>query len=167
MRINCIKTLFLALLLMAFSSCSNDNDNIELGYTAIQQKALSVLNGVWVSNEIKIKNDIGGIDIFMTAVPSDTLVFLSHYPAPKSFYAYDYLQGKESENFVACGTCELRTSVSSLLSCYFYVTPSGDALHLYNIESELPIKSYAFRMESATRFYAGAAYNSPIIFDKQ
>lgn len=167
MKLKSIKTLFLGLLLMAISSCSNDNDNVELGYTAVQQKALSVLNGVWVSNEIKIKNNIGGMEVFLTAVPSDTLVFLSHYPAPKSFYAYDYLQGKEAESFVACGTCEFRTSVSSLLSCYFYVTPSGDALHLYNIESELPVKSYAFRMDSATRFYAGTAYNSPIIFDKQ
>ena len=165
MKMKSIKTLFLGVLLMVVSSCSNDN--VEFGYTAVQQKALSVLNGVWVSNEIRVSYN----SVSMIVLPADSLVFLSQFPAPQSFYAYDYLQGKETERFVACGTCELYTlgAVWGVASpaCYYYVTPSGDALHLYNIESELPVKSYAFRMESATRFYAGTAYNSPIIFDKQ
>ena len=168
-----IKFLFLGALLMVAASCSNDDEALapNAGYTAVQQKALTILNGTWVSNEVKVSYEMGGMSFSMVALPSDSLVFLSQFPAPQSFYAYDYLQGKETESFVACGTCELYTigavwGVSSP-ACYYYITPSGDALHLYNVESELPVKSYDFRAESATRFYAGVAYNTPIIFTKR
>lgn len=168
-----IKSLLLGALLVAAASCSNDDETLtpNAGYTAIQQKALAILNGTWVSNEVKVSYDMGGSSVAMLVLPSDSLVFLSQFPAPQSFYAYDYLQGKETESFVACGTCELYKvgAVWGELSpaCYYYVTPSGDALHLYSVESELPVKSYAFRAESATRFYAGVAYNTPIVFSKK
>ncbi|MBQ8404167.1 MAG: hypothetical protein IJ426_03105 [Clostridia bacterium] len=158
---------------MATASCSNDDEALapNAGYTAVQQKALTILNGTWVSNEVKVSYDMGGSSVTMEVFPSDSLVFLSQFPAPQSFYAYDYLQGKETESFVACGTCERYTIGAvwgeSSPACYYYVTPSGDALHLYNVESELPVKSYAFRAESATRFYAGVAYNTPIVFNKK
>lgn len=168
-----IKSLLLGALLVAAASCSNDDEALapNAGYTAVQQKALTILNGTWVSNEIKSSFEVGGSSFGMTALPADSIVFLSQFPAPQSFYAYDYLQGKETESFVACGTCELYTlgAVYGAASpaCYYYITPSGDALHLYNVESELPVKSYDFRAESATRFYAGVAYNTPIIFTKR
>ena len=165
--------LFLSALLLVIASCTSDDETINpnAGYTAVQQKALTILNGTWVSNEVKVSYDMGGSSVTMEVLPSDSLVFLSQFPAPQSFYAYDYLQGKETESFVACGTCELYTVGvvwgESSPACYYYVTPSGDALHLYNVESELPVKSYAFRAESATRFYAGVAYNTPIVFSKK
>lgn len=167
-----IKSLLLGALLVVAASCSNDDETLtpNAGYTAVQQKALAILNGTWVSNEVKVSYDMGGSSVTMEVLPSDSLVFLSQFPAPQSFYAYDYLQGKETESFVACGTCELYTVGAvwaASPACYYYVTPSGDALHLYNVESELPVKSYAFRAESATRFYAGVAYNTPIVFSKK
>lgn len=168
-----IKSLLLGALLVAAASCSNDDEALapNAGYTAVQQKALTILNGTWVSNEVKASYEMGGSSVNMSVLPADSIVFMSQYPAPQSFYAYDYLQGKETESFVACGTCELHTlgAVFGAASpaCYYYVTPSGDALHLYNVESELPVKSYDFRAESATRFYAGVAYNTPIIFTKR
>ena len=94
------------------------------GYTAVQQKALEVLDGVWISDEVRMNIEIGGQVLAMLAVPSDTIVFLSKFQAPQTFYAYDYLQGKDVKNFIACGTCEYRTG-SSLVGieqdCYFYV----------------------------------------------
>ena len=168
-----IKTAIIGILLAAFTSCSNENGmpTIEDGYTAIQQKALTVLNGTWASNEVRVKYELNGQYFGMLVVSSDTLVFLSQYPAPKPFYTYDYLQGKEIENFVTCGTCELKVGSGSVPyftpSCYFYVSPLGDKLNLYNIETELLVRSYDFRVESTTRFYAGSSNGSPIIFNKQ
>ena len=110
-----IKFLFLGALLVTAASCSNDDEALapNAGYTAVQQKALTILNGTWVSNEVKVSYEMGGSSVAMATLPSDSLVFLSQYPAPQSFYAYDYLQGKETESFVACGTCELYLAVKS------------------------------------------------------
>lgn len=168
-----IKSLLLGALLVAAASCSSDDEALapNAGYTAVQQKALTILNGTWVSNEVRVSYGMGGSSVTMSVLPADSIVFLSQFPAPQYFYAYDYLQGKETESFVACGACEYYTVGAvwgdASPTCYYYVTPSGDALHLYNVESELPVKSYAFRVESATRFYAGATYNTPIIFNKK
>ena len=161
------------MLLVASASCSNENEisNIEDGYTAIQQKALTVLNGTWASSKVSVKYELNGHHFDMLVVPSDTLVFLSQYPSLQPFYTYDYLQGKEIENFVACGTCELKVGSGSVPyftpACYFYVSPLGDKLNLYNVETEQLVRSYDFRVESATRFYAGSSNGSPIIFNKQ
>ena len=173
MKLN--KLLLLAFALLAITSCTKDDDetlNPNENYTAIQQKALSILNGTWISNEIKEKSDIGVGTASIIAIHSDTLIFQTQYTSPKTFYAYDYIQGKEIENFIACGTCELKggrsiINVDYATDCYFYITPSGNALHLYSVESECLVKSYDFRIESPTRFYAGTYYGEPIIFKKQ
>ena len=173
MKLN--KLLLLAFALLAITSCSKNEDetlNPNKNYTEIQQKALNILNGTWISNEITEKYYMSGATASVTAVPADTLVFKSQYPAPKTFLAYDYLQGKEVENFIVCGTCELKSGRSIInakyaTDCYFYITPSGNALHLYSVESERLVKSYDFRIESDSRFYAGAYYGIPIIFNKQ
>lgn len=173
-----IKLLLLGLLSVVFASCS-DKDEEESdrnsGYTEVQHKALSLLNGIWVAEEVKMKHELGGTVIEMVAVNADTLVFLTQYTSPQTFYVFDYLQGKETENFVACGTCELRLGGSLIPdfspTCYFYVSPSGDALTLYNVETEQLVRSFDFRAETATRFYAGpfvyGSYSAPIIFNKQ
>lgn len=170
-----MKVIRMAFIVMALAvtSCSNDDGMLvpNDGYTTIQQKALAVLHGTWVSNEITVKYELYGGSVEMMVVPSDTLIFLSQYPAPQSFYAYDYLQGKETEIFVTCGTCELRVGSGTIPyftpACYFYVSSSGDELNLYNVETEQQVRSYNFRAESATRFYAGSYNGSPIIFNKQ
>ena len=114
--------------------------------------------------------EMGGQGISMVVVPSDTIVFLSKFQAPQTFYAYDYLQDKEIENFVACGTCEFRTG-SSLVGieqdCYFYVSPSGDALSIYGVEKEMLIREYELRVESENRFYAGVSNGVPVYFNRQ
>ncbi len=175
MKLN--KLLLLAFALLAITSCSKDEDetlNPNENYTAIQQKALNILDGTWISNKINAQYNMGEITVQATVFASDTLVFQTQYPSPKTFYVYDYLQGKDIENFIACGTCELKTTFSlgdmassTPYACYFYVTPSCDALHLYDTKSERLVKSYDFRVESATRFYAGTYYGVPIIFNKQ
>lgn len=168
-----IKMVLIGMLLLASVSCSNESEilNSNDGYTAIQQKALVVLNGTWVSNEVKVRYELGGVNVELMVVPSDTIVFLSQYSAPQPFYAYDYLQGVETENFVACGTCELRVGGGAIPyfapACYFYVSPSGNKLNLYNVETEQLVRFYDFRVESAIRFYAGSSNGSPIIFNKQ
>ncbi len=166
--------LFIAFILLSIVSCSKDDEatiNPNESYTLIQKKALSILNGVWISNEIKEQYKYQGFIMEIPAIPSDTLVFETQFPSPKTFYTYDYLQEKEIENFIACGTCELRgngmLNPDFSKDCYFYVSPSGNALHLYNIESERLVKSYDIRIESASRFYAGAHSGVPIIFNKQ
>ncbi len=174
MKIKSLVILFVCISICIISSCSDSDENLvstNKNYSALQEKALTFMNGVWISNEIRTEVKMGSMSISMLVVPSDSIVFLSQYPTPKSFYAYDYLQGKETEVFLACGTCELHTKGVnygfSTPSCYYYITPSADALYLYDKESMLLIKSYTYRAESDTRFYAGAAYNTPIIFNKQ
>ena len=168
-----IKVMIVGALFAVVSSCSSEDDMLPSNgcYTDIQQKALTVLNGTWVSNEIAVRYELYGGSVEMIVVPSDTLVFLSQYSEPRSFYVYDYLRGVETESFVACGTCELRVGSGSIPyftpACYFYVSPSGDELSLYNVETEQLVRSYNFRVESVTRFYAGSSNGSPIIFNKQ
>ncbi|MBO5922727.1 MAG: hypothetical protein J6Q48_10130, partial [Bacteroidaceae bacterium] len=98
------------------------------------------------------------------------IIFLTKFQAPQTFYAYDYLQDKEIENFVACGTCEFRTG-SSLVGieqdCYFYVSPLGDALSIYGVEKETLVKEYELRVESENRFYTGANNGVPVYFNRQ
>ena len=55
-----IKSLLLGALLVVAASCSNDDETLtpNAGYTAVQQKALTILNGTWVSNEVKVSYDI-------------------------------------------------------------------------------------------------------------
>lgn len=161
--------------LLFTTSCYNDKDEIPTPngkYTTIQEKALSILNGIWASNEITVEYEYGnGNTISMMVVPSDTIIFLSGYPAPQTFYTYDFLQGKEIASFDACGTCELRVGSGTIPyfspNCYFFISPQGDALKLYNVETEQLVRSYGFHAESSTRFYAGASNGAPIIFNKQ
>ena len=172
------KFLLLVFTILTITSCSdNDSDptNINNNYTIIQQKAMDILNGVWISNEIKVQYDIQGFTTNILVMPADTLIFHSQYPEPKTIYSYNYLLGEETENFDICGTCELRTSISfanfntqsKTYNCYYYISPSGDTLQLYNVESKLPVKSFDFRVESATSFFAGTYNGIPIIFNKQ
>lgn len=168
-----VRVLVLSVFALFCVSCHNDAEEIvdvNSGYTAVQQKALEVLDGVWISDEVRMNIEIGGQVLAMLAVPSDTIVFLSKFQAPQTFYAYDYLQDKEIENFVACGTCEFRTG-SSLVGvewdCYFYVSPSGDALSIYGVEKETLVKEYELRVESGNRFYAGVNNGVSVYFSRQ
>lgn len=167
------RILLVGVLLLIVGACSDAHEDVlevNTGYTAVQQKALEILDGVWVSDEVKMIVEMGGQALSMVVVPSDTIVFLSKYHSPKIFYAYDYLQGKDVENFVACGTCEFRTG-SSLVGverkCYFYVSPSGDALSIYGVEKETLVRKYELRVESENRFYAGANNGVPVYFNRQ
>ena len=168
-----VRVLVLSVLTLFYVSCHNDAEEIvdvNSGYTHVQQKALEILDGVWVSDEVKMIVEMGGQAISMVVVPSDTIVFLSKFQAPQTFYAYDYLQDKEIENFVACGTCEFRIG-SSLVGverdCYFYVSPLGDALYIYGAEKEMLIREYELRVESEKRFYAGVNNGVPVYFSRQ
>ena len=171
------KLFLITFIIFTISSCSKEEEAINTNdnYTEIQQKALDILNGVWISNEIKVQYDVQGFTTNILVMPADTLIFHSQYPEPKTIFSYNYLLGEEAENFDACGTCELRTSIpfgnfattSNIYNCYYYISPSGDALHLYNVESKLPVKSFDFRVESATSFFAGTYNGIPIIFNKQ
>ena len=168
-----VRVLVLSVFALFCVSCHNDAEEIvdvNSGYTAVQQKALEVLDGVWISDEVRMNIEMGGQGFSMVVVPSDTIVFLTKFHSPKIFYAYDYLQDKEIENFVACGTCEYRTG-SSLVGveqdCYFYVSPSGDALSIYGVEKETLVKEYELRVESENRFYAGVNNGVPVYFNRQ
>ena len=168
-----VRVLVLSVFALFCVSCHNDAEEIvdvNSGYTAVQQKALEVLDGVWVSDEVRMNVGMSGQGISMVVFPSDTIVFLSKFQAPQTFYAYDYLQDKEIENFVACGTCEFRTG-SSLVGveqdCYFYVSPSGDALSIYGVEKETLVKEYELRVESENRFYAGVNNGVSVYFSRQ
>ena len=168
-----VRVLVLSVFALFCVSCRNDAEEIvdvNSGYTAVQQKALEVLDGVWISDEVRMNIEIGGQGISMVVVPSDTIVFLTKFQVPQTFYAYDYLQDKEIENFVACGTCEFRTG-SSLVGverdCYFYVSPLGDALYIYGAEKEMLIREYELRVESENRFYAAVNNGVPVYFNRQ
>ena len=172
------KFFLITFIIFAISSCSKEEETISTNdnYTAIQQKAMNILNGTWISNEIRVQyRQYEEITINLLVASADTLIFHSQYPEPKTVFSYNYLLGEETENFDICGTCELRTSISfanfntqsNTYNCYYYISPSGDTLQLYNIESKLPVKSFDFRVESATSFFAGTYNGIPIIFNKQ
>lgn len=168
-----VRVLVLSVFALFCVSCHNDAEEIvdvNSGYTAVQQKALEILDGVWVSDEVRMNIEMGVQGISMVVFPSDTIVFLSKFQAPKIFYAYDFLQGKDVKNFIACGTCEYRTG-SSLVGieqyCYFYVSPSGDALSIYGVEKETLVKEYELRVESENRFYAGVNNGVSVYFSRQ
>ena len=168
-----VRVLILSVFALFCVSCHNDAEEIvdvNSGYTAVQQKALEVLYGVWISDEVRMNIEMSGQGISMVVLPSDTIIFLTKFQAPQTFYAYDYLQDKEIENFVACGTCEFRTG-SSLVGieqdCYFYVSPLGDALSIYGVEKETLVKEYELRVESENRFYTGANNGVPVYFNRQ
>ena len=74
-----IKSLLLGALLVAAASCSNDDEALapNAGYTAVQQKALTILNGTWVSNEVKASYEMGGSSVNMSVLPADSIVFMS------------------------------------------------------------------------------------------
>ena len=168
-----VRVLLLSFLALFCVSCHNDAEEIvdvNSGYTAVQQKALEILDGVWVSDEVRMNIEMGGQVSSMIVFPQDTIIFLTKFQAPQTFYAYDFLQGKDVKNFIACGTCEFRTG-SSLVGieqdCYFYVSPSGDALSIYGVEKETLVKEYELRVESENRFYAGANNGVPVYFNRQ
>lgn len=167
------RILLVGVLSLIVGACSDGHEDVlevNTGYTAVQQKALEILDGVWVSDEVKMIVEMGGQAISMVVVPSDTIVFLSKYHSPQIFYAYDYLQGKDVENFVACGICEFRTGSSIVgveQECYFNVSPSGDALSIYGVEKETLVRKYELRVESENRFYVGANNGVPVYFCRQ
>ena len=168
-----VRVLVLSFLTLFCVSCHNDAEEIvdvNSGYTPVQQKALEVLDGVWVSDEVRMNVGMSGQGISMVVLPSDTIIFLTKFHSPQTFYAYDFLQGKDVKNFIACGTCEFRTG-SSLVGieqdCYFYVSPSGDALSIYGVEKETLVKEYELRVESENRFYAGVNNGVPVYFSRQ
>ena len=167
------KALLIGVFLLLAGACSDGNEELldaNPGYTAVQQKALEILDGVWVSDEVKMVVEMGEQLFSAVVLPSDTIVFLSKFHSPQTFYAYDYLQGKDVENFVACGMCEFRSGSSIAgveRDCYFDVSPSGDALSVYGVEKETLVRRYELRVESESRFYAGTYSGVPVYFNRQ
>ena len=161
-----------ALILFVSSSCSKEDEIVYIPtstQTSLQNKALELLQGKWISEKVVQEFVMGGNKYTTTTLP-DTLNFLTHFDAPKTFYAYNYLQGKEVEVFKAHGTCEFRMYaqyVDYKPLCYFYIDTDGSKLHLYHAESMMLCRTYPIRFESSSRFvYGSTTQGIPMYFNR-
>ena len=84
-----VRVLLLSFLALFCVSCHNDAEEIvdvNSGYTAVQQKALEILDGVWVSDEVRMNIEMGGQVSSMIVFPQDTIIFLTKFQLDKSVF---------------------------------------------------------------------------------